>query len=93
MMRVSSGRDHALFDVSADLLSLGPERPGGPKLRLADRRSDKAAALIDRHGPRDLIRACGAFIRRDSLYPDPVTVFENAEIRLAAFALALDDGE
>lgn len=41
--------DHALFDIAADLPCFGPECPGGPKLRLTDRRSNKATALIDRH--------------------------------------------
>ncbi len=49
--------------------------------------------LIDRHRAHDLVRPRSAFVRGDGLDPDAATVFEDAQVWLAAFALTIDDGQ
>ncbi|MFD2427987.1 hypothetical protein ACFSUK_06835 [Sphingobium scionense] len=83
--------DNALSEVACDLLRLRPERARRAQLRLADRRGGETTTFIHRDRSHNLIGTWVALVGCDRFDPDAPSLFYDAQIRLTAGALTLDD--
>lgn len=83
--------DSTLGKIACDLLRFRPEGARRAQLRLADRRGGETTAFIHWDRSRDLIGTRVALVGRDRFDPDAPSLFNDAQIRLTAGPLTLDD--